>query len=188
MVEFVFMQHFFQLGSTYVSGSDAFTPLNTVVAFQLLFYTIDFFYYWAHRLMHHPVVYPLCHKHHHRQSMPRRGYWDAANEHPMEQVIGLSCVYLGTEVVNKYCGVHQVTLIVFFAIYALMAMMNHTVYDIDLGWLFVGYNVGAHEMHHRYGKACNFGQDTMFWDMVFGTHETYRVKARKGTIEKSKYD
>jgi hypothetical protein len=32
------------------------------------------------------VVYPYVHKHHHRQILPKRGYLDAGNEHPIEQV------------------------------------------------------------------------------------------------------
>ena len=30
--------------------------------------------------------YWMVHKHHHRQYLPTRGYIDAANEHPVEQV------------------------------------------------------------------------------------------------------
>ena len=64
--------------------------LNTLPALYLIFAIDDAFYAPLHLLMHRPWFYPYVHKHHHRQQLPERGYADAGNEHPIEQVLGLS--------------------------------------------------------------------------------------------------
>ena len=66
--------------------------LNTLPALYLIFAIDDAFYAPLHLLMHRPWFYPYVHKHHHRQQLPERGYADAGNEHPIEQVLGLSCL------------------------------------------------------------------------------------------------
>lgn len=78
-----------------------FSVLNTLPALYLIFAIDDMFYAPAHKLMHAPSFYPYVHKHHHRQNLPVRGYLDAGNEHPVEQVIGLSCLWCALRVVSR---------------------------------------------------------------------------------------
>jgi len=146
-VEMSFVVHLFALMLRLPKFLAEATLMNTVVAFYMCFIIDDFFYYWAHRFMHLPAVYPWCHKHHHRQALPARGYLDAANEHPMEQVVGLGCVYLALFAVIATTGFHAGAVFFFFVAYASLAMLNHTPYDVQLGWLMLGYAVRAHEMH-----------------------------------------
>mmetsp|Transcript_7294 Transcript_7294/g.11647 ORF Transcript_7294/g.11647 Transcript_7294/m.11647 type:complete len:274 (-) Transcript_7294:706-1527(-) len=151
--------------------------LGNVVGFSYLVFIVDdFFYYWAHRAMHLPLLYPLCHKHHHRQSMPRRGYFDAANEHPLEQIIGIGLVFISFYVTLQLSpwGVHGGGVVLFVLLYAIGAFLNHTEYDIGLGWIGLGYAVRAHEMHHRFPQ-CNYAQNTMVWDKLLGTFAEYRT-------------
>jgi len=153
-----------------------FTISNTIVAFYTIFLLDDFLYYFAHRIMHMPLFYPWCHKHHHRQSMPRRGYFDAANESPLEQVLGLLCVWVSMYVVKQTIGeVHVATGFAFLLVYACMAFLNHTEYDVKFGLLGLGYSVRAHEMHHRF-PTCNYAQNTMCWDKMLGTFLEYKGK------------
>ncbi|GBG34819.1 Methylsterol monooxygenase 1 [Hondaea fermentalgiana] len=155
---------------------------NTVGFVYLIFIIDDFMYYFAHRIMHHPAFYAWCHKHHHRQSMPVRGYFDAANEHPIEQVIGL---VLATSSIHMAAylspmGGHAVGVPLFLVIYAVMALLNHTKYDVQFGFLGLGYSVRAHEMHHRFPQ-CNYAQNTMIWDQILGTFKPYRGNERAKT-------
>jgi hypothetical protein len=55
--------------------------LNTGFALLALYTFYDFWYYWFHRILHIPALYPLVHKHHHRQHSPFRGNADAINVH-----------------------------------------------------------------------------------------------------------
>ena len=90
----------------------------------------------------------------------------------MEQVLGLSCVWITLQVVPRITGLHAGTLLGFFVLYAATAMLNHTAYDIKL-WFGFTYASGAHEMHH---KLCNinYGQNFMLWDVLMGTYKSYK--------------
>ena len=152
--------------------------ITTIPPFYMFFYIDDFFYYWFHRFMHLPLVYPYCHKHHHRQALPRRGYFDAANENPLEQIGGLGCVVIAFYLVKemyKLIGlkIHAAVYVTFMAVYAIFAFLNHTEFDFKLGSFGLGYSVRAHEMHHRFPR-CNYAQNTMMWDRLLGSFKEYR--------------
>jgi sterol desaturase/sphingolipid hydroxylase (fatty acid hydroxylase superfamily) len=171
------MMHFAQFAfaqAGVVRAAEGASLGNTIGAAYAIFLLDDFFYYWCHRILHLPSVYPWVHKHHHRQALPSRGYWDAANEHPLEQVIGLSCVILTLRVVLQLWppGVHVIGVAAFVMIYALCATLNHVEYDVRFP-LLLGYAVRAHEMHHRIPQ-CNYAQNTMMWDRLFGTFNEYK--------------
>lgn len=148
---------------------------NTICAFFALFVAADFFYSLAHRFMHLSLVYPWVHKHHHRQMLPKRGYLDAGNEHPIEQMVGFATLWLGTQVVIHSLGVHLVAGIAHFAMYGVLAILNHSEFDIRFHICRIPlfyYSVGAHEMHHRNPK-CNMAQSFMLWDKLMGTFKDY---------------
>jgi sterol desaturase/sphingolipid hydroxylase (fatty acid hydroxylase superfamily) len=144
---------------------------NSCAAVFLLFTLDDMLYAPTHRLMHWRPLYKYVHKHHHRQNMPVRGYFDAANEHPVEQLVGLTIVWVTIHAVHALAGLHALALLVFFAFYAAFAMLNHTEFDVQASW--IGYSVRAHEMHHRIPN-CNFAQTVMVWDSLMGTRKPYR--------------
>jgi len=66
---------------------------NTILALGIMFLSMDMLYAPLHHLLHLPMLYPLIHKHHHRQHFPTRGYLDAGNEHPIEHMIGVMCTW-----------------------------------------------------------------------------------------------
>ena len=183
-VELTYMSHFAYYAWHNLSFAleDA-TVVNTIVAFYAAFFFDDFLYYFAHRAMHIKALYPLVHKWHHRQALPRRGYLDAANEHPIEQAIGLSLVLLTFHVVNDFVGMHGVSAGLFFLNYALNAVMNHTVYDVQGNFVFLNYTVRSHEMHHRFPQT-NYAQNTMVWDKLFGSYKEYRGRREEGETTK----
>jgi sterol desaturase/sphingolipid hydroxylase (fatty acid hydroxylase superfamily) len=146
--------------------------LNTFPALYMIFLAQDLVYAPLHRFMHWRPVYPLVHKHHHRQIYPTRGYADAANEHPIEHMIGVACAWAGIFGAAYTTGVHAATLFVFFNIHAALAMLNHSPYDVEFSYLGFTYSVKAHEMHHR-KFTMNYAQYFMFWDRVMGTFRPY---------------
>lgn len=145
---------------------------NTFLALYVIFLAQDAVYAPLHRFMHWRPVYPLVHKHHHRQIYPSRGYADAANEHPIEHMIGVLCAWVGIFAAAYTTGVHAATLFVFFNIHAALAMLNHSPYDVEFSYLGFNYSVKAHEMHHR-KFTLNYAQYFMFWDRLMGTHRDY---------------
>ncbi|KAL1519185.1 hypothetical protein AB1Y20_003445 [Prymnesium parvum] len=145
---------------------------NAAVAIWLLLVLDDMLYAPMHRLMHHPALYRWVHKHHHRNTYPARGYVDAANEHPVEQVVALSLHWIAIHMVAHSVGLHVVALGAHFGIKALGACFNHTGFDLQFRMLGIDYSVRAHEMHHRKPNY-NFAQYVMFWDQLMGTYQPY---------------
>lgn len=131
------------------------SPFNTFPALYVIFFVQDAVYAPMHRFMHWRPVYPWVHKHHHRQIYPSRGYADAANEHPIEHVIGVVSAWAGIFGAAYSTGVHAATLFIFFNIHAALAMLNHSPYDVEFSVMGFHYSVKAHEMHHR-KFTCNY--------------------------------
>ncbi|RNF19350.1 putative C-5 sterol desaturase [Trypanosoma conorhini] len=148
-------------------------PLHLVV----LFVVYDFFYTLFHWGLHWPPIYPLIHKHHHRQLTPFRGIDDSINDHPFEYVTGeylhLFVLYLLTRV-TPVGQVHALTAVVFIFIGGTLAGLNHTRIDVRIPYLF---NVCAHDLHHAQFHY-NYGQYIMLWDWVFGTFKSYPEDAK----------
>jgi len=175
VVEFVFTAHVVAL--VLASERAGWRPAelgfaNTVPALYLIFALDDAFYAPLHKAMHHHLFYPYVHKHHHRQTLPERGYLDAGNEHPIEQVLGLSCLYVTLMIVVRATGVHALTILVHFLLYAVLALLNHTDADVRFKFFRFEYSVRAHEMHHRYPNS-NLAQYFMVWDKLMGTYRPY---------------
>jgi len=176
LIEFAFTLHMFQFVMTspaVVWELDAITMTNVFPALVLIFVIDDLLYAPSHRFMHWGPVYWIIHKHHHKQKYPIRGYADAANETPLEQLIGLSCVWITIQIVPVFTGLHVAAVGIFFVLYAATAILNHTAHDVKL-WLGFGYSVRTHEMHHRLSN-CNYGQNFMVWDYIMGTYKEYKA-------------
>ena len=132
---------------------------NTIIALGIMFVFMDLLYAPLHHILHLPRMYPLIHKHHHRQHYPVRGYLDAGNEHPIEHMIGVICTWFAVltaemlvpscklwlsgnaqspDLVMKGGGVHAVTVLIFFNLHAALAMLNHSPYNVDFSLPFIG--------------------------------------------------
>lgn len=175
VIEFAFTTHLCQYVwvSPLISWEfDTTALIGALPSLFLIFALDDLIYAPTHRFMHWGPVYWFIHKHHHKQKFPVRGYFDAANETPIEQLLGLSCVWVAIQLVPLVTGLHVVTVAAFFVIYAATAVANHTAHDVNL-WMGFKYEVRAHEMHHRY-FSCNYGQNFMLWDHLMGTFKEYK--------------
>jgi sterol desaturase/sphingolipid hydroxylase (fatty acid hydroxylase superfamily) len=167
------------------------TLASTALALPALYVVYDFFYTFFHRALHHPSVYALVHKHHHRQVVPTRGNTDAINVHPFEFVCGEYCHLLAVHLVGgglralaasgalpsavagalgladaAVAGVHVATMWFFIVWGGVLASLNHTRFDIS--WGGGAFVVRYHDIHHhRY--YYNYGQYIMLWDVLGGT-------------------
>ena len=133
---------------------------NTILALGIMFVSMDMLYAPLHHLLHLPTLYPLIHKHHHRQHFPVRGYLDAGNEHPIEHMIGVACTWFAVhvaEILLPSCGmllgalnggdtfgwtrgggVHALTVMLFFQLHAALAMLNHSPYSVQFSLPVMG--------------------------------------------------
>ena len=90
----------------------------------------------------------------------------------IEQVLGLSCLYITLVIVGHTTSVHALTIFVHFILYAILALLNHTAYDVQFRFWGFEYTTRAHETHHRYPTK-NLAQYFMFWDKLYGTYKEY---------------
>lgn len=150
------------------------TFINTIGALAIMFLVLDVCYAPCHHILHMPAIYPLIHKHHHRQHFPTRGYLDAGNEHPIEHVIGVLCTWASVLTAVRLVDAHAVILFLFFNFHAALAMLNHSPYDVE----FLGYSVANHEMHHR-KFTVNYAQYSMIYDHLMGTFAPYEGPTKK---------
>lgn len=145
---------------------------NTLGALYVMFVVLDVCYAPCHHFLHMPSVYPLIHKHHHRQHFPTRGYLDAGNEHPVEHMIGTLCTWAAVTAAVSITGAHAATVFLFFNIHAALAMLNHSPYNIEFGAFGIRYSVANHEMHHR-KFTVNYSQYCMWYDHLVETYADY---------------
>ena len=147
------------------------TIFNTLGSLVAFFTFYDYFYMWFHYFLHFRALYPLVHKHHHRQKAPSRGNLDAINVHPFEYVVGeylhLLTIYLIP------CHVYAVG--AFIIIGGILASLNHT--RLDLNIPFGIYSVKAHDVHHRMPES-NYAQYTMYWDKLHGFYRPYDINSQ----------
>lgn len=138
---------------------------NTLGSLVLFYIFYDFFYCNFHRILHIRWLYPLIHKHHHRQKAPSRGNPDAINVHPFEFIVG-EYLHLLT-IWTIPC--HIYTAAFFIVLGGILASLNHTRYDVRWSWFF---NVNVHDVHHRIPES-NYSQYTMLWDYLQGSYRPY---------------
>lgn len=181
LLEWIFVQrlcHYLYYSPSVSQALEEIGLLNTAAALYVMFVVLDFCYAPCHHLLHVPALYPLVHKHHHRQHYPVRGYLDAGNEHPIEHLIGTTCTWAAVLAAVHVTGAHAVTIFAFFNIHAALAMLNHSPYDVQFNVLGIRYTVANHEMHHR-KFTVNYAQYTMWYDQLSGSYADYEGPSEK---------
>lgn len=123
----------------------------------------DTYFYWTHRWMHLPRVFPAVHAHHHASRTPSA--WAAFSFHPIESVIqGL--IYL---LIPLVLPIHIAALTAFVVWATLYSAFIHCGYELGPGLGRSGlYSSVDHDLHHS-GVRGNYGLYFTFWDRVMGT-------------------
>lgn len=128
----------------------------------------DSYYYWAHRLMHHPRLFKWMHAGHHRSRQPTPFASFAFD--PAEAVATAWLLPALAFVIPVHIGVVVALLILM----TVTAVLNHSGWEV-LPARFVNGPVGRHlisathhSLHHTRFSA-NYGLYFRFWDRVMGT-------------------
>mmetsp|Transcript_32937 Transcript_32937/g.70652 ORF Transcript_32937/g.70652 Transcript_32937/m.70652 type:complete len:469 (-) Transcript_32937:124-1530(-) len=152
----------------------SFNFTNGPAAFIVAMLVNDILYYPFHYYAHERTLYPYCHKQHHRQFIPFRGYQDAANQHPFEQFYGFFVFIMSLRLTALYMGLHAGAAWVAFLAWAVLNIANHLPYDsyVHLPLPYPAYP-HDHQMHHRIPQ-CNYSTLTSAIDRAFGTFKPYR--------------
>jgi len=181
IVEYIGMQHVgaFLLGSAVIYRAESFNVFNGPLAFIAAFVLNDVIYYPFHLIAHRRVLYPYCHKQHHRQFVPFRGYADAANQHPLEQMYGFSIWIFSLWTMSKTLGLHAATAWLGSLAWAVLNICNHLPYDtrIHLPLPYPAFPKD-HNTHHRFPNT-NYATLSTMTDRMFGTFRPYQAAGYK---------
>lgn len=128
---------------------------------------VEFFDYWAHRVMHESEFLWRLHATHH--SAPRLYWLNATRSHPGEMAFRGAVSILPLAVL----GVDQTLFAMIGVVNIIVGLFQHANVDFALGPLSWIFSIGElHRWHHsrRIDEAnTNYGNNFIFWDAVFGT-------------------
>jgi Delta7-sterol 5-desaturase len=149
------------------------------LSLPLLFVAHDTYFYWAHRAMHHPALFRVFHRTHHRSVNPSP--WAAYAFAPAEAVVEAAFLPLFVLVVP----IDVLAVLIFIAAQVARNALGHSGYEIFppawqrlpvLRWLNTNTH---HHLHHETGRG-NYGLYFLWWDRLMGTEhaDTATVFAR----------
>jgi sterol desaturase/sphingolipid hydroxylase (fatty acid hydroxylase superfamily) len=128
----------------------------------------DSFYYWAHRLMHHPRLFQWMHAGHHRSRQPSPFASFAFD--PAEAALTAWLLPALVFLVPIHLGV----VIALLALMTVTAVLNHSGWEVLPRWLMQGAVGGqlisaTHHSYHHIRFDRNYGLYFRFWDKIMGT-------------------
>jgi len=147
---------------------DDFSMAYFFVSVIIMMLIHDTYFYWTHRLMHHPLVFPIFHRIHHLSTNPSP--WAAFAFHPLEAIIEAGIIV----VIAFIMPVHPLALALFLLIMMIYNVYGHLGYEIypkgfsksRVGrWINTSVN---HNQHHQFYKG-NYGLYFLWWDRWMGT-------------------
>jgi sterol desaturase/sphingolipid hydroxylase (fatty acid hydroxylase superfamily) len=139
-----------------------------LVSYVVVFFLHDTYFYWTHRLMHHPKLYKTFHKIHHLSKKPTP--LAAFAFHPTEAIVE-SAIFA---IIQFTLPVHFSVLVVFTLFSLFMNVYGHlgfslfTEKQLNSFPLRIFSHSTHHSWHHQYFKG-NYGFYLRFWDRVMGT-------------------
>ncbi len=156
------------------------------LAFPIMFFMHDAYFYFSHRLMHHKRLFNILHLVHHKSTNPSP--WAAYAFHPLEAIVeaGIFVIFLFT------IPVHILHIGLFFLFMIVYNIYGHTGWEMypkgfSQHWLGRWINTSVnHNQHHQYFRG-NYGLYTLIWDRLFGTirsdydQKFEEVKSRKAS-------
>jgi sterol desaturase/sphingolipid hydroxylase (fatty acid hydroxylase superfamily) len=142
-----------------------------VLAFPIMFFMHDTYFYWLHRWMHTPGMYKLVHLTHHKSMNPSP--WAAYAFHPIEAILenGIAIVFYFTIPVHI---THVPIFFVFSILYNIYGHLGWELYPKGFNTTLIGRWVNtavSHNQHHKFVKG-NYGLYFLFWDRWMGTIRT----------------
>lgn len=141
----------------------------------LAFLIHDFYFYWTHRLMHHPRIFKYVHLRHHKTITPTP--WTIYSFQPLEAVIQYSGIFLLVFVMP----LHSITLGIVIAYNIIANVGGHCGFDFTTPktanhW-FIKYvnTVTHHDMHHLNCRE-NY---SLYFNLLDRLFKTYKEKPER---------
>ncbi|KAF2750302.1 hypothetical protein M011DRAFT_396746 [Sporormia fimetaria CBS 119925] len=132
-----------------------------VLQFPIFIVFTDFFIYWIHRYLHHPLIYKHLHKPHHKWIMPTP--YASHAFHPLDGY-AQSIPY---HVFPFILPLHKFAYIILFVFINIWTVLIHDGEYYADNPIING--AACHTMHHLYFNF-NYGQFTTLWDRMGGSY------------------
>jgi len=128
----------------------------------------DAYFYFTHRLFHHPSLFHWMHQGHHRSRYPTP--WTSFAFDPLEAIVA-SLFLIGIVFVLP---LHFITLIAVLTTMTVWAVLNHLGLDrlpltFPHHWLGKWFIGPAHHSIHHLKYTVHYGLYFTFWDKLLGT-------------------
>lgn len=156
-----------------------------VLSIPVMLLIHDTYFYWAHRIMHHPLVFSRVHRTHHLSTNPSP--WAAMAFHPVEAIIEAGII----PVLALVMPVHPLSLGIFLLIMMIYNVYGHIGYELfprGFATSKIGRWVNtsvSHNQHHESFKG-NYGFYFLWWDRWMKTiRQDYELRFKEiSTLEK----
>lgn len=142
----------------------------------------DAYFYFTHRLFHHPALFRWLHQGHHRSRYPTP--WTSFAFDPLEAIVQ-SLFLIGVAFVIP---LHFITLIAILITMTVWAVVNHLgIEQLPLSfphaWLGRWFIGPAHHSMHHLKYSVHYGLYFTFWDKFLGTQDShYQDKINSGLV------
>ena len=146
-------------------------PVSVVIASIIH----DSYFYWMHRIIHHPKLYKYIHAVHHKSINPSP--WASYSFNFIEGVLES----LIAPILFLLMPIHPIAIVLFVLIGFTINVYGHLGYEIAPRWfrhsfLFEIMNTSTHHNIHHSKFTGNFGLYYRFWDRIMGTEHPDYVK------------
>ncbi|AFY74337.1 sterol desaturase [Synechococcus sp. PCC 7502] len=140
------------------------------VSYLLVLILQDAYFYFTHRLFHHPSVFLWLHQGHHRSRYPTP--WTSFAFDPLEAIV--SSLFL--VVIVYIIPLHFITLIAILVTMTIWAVLNHLGLDrlpltFPHHWFGKWFIGPAHHSIHHLKYTFHYGLYFTFWDKLFHTQD-----------------
>jgi sterol desaturase/sphingolipid hydroxylase (fatty acid hydroxylase superfamily) len=154
--------------TTFYTHISQYGVLYFFLAFPIMLFMHDTYFYWLHRLMHNRFLFKRVHLVHHKSTNPSP--WAAYAFHPFEAIAEslIFVIFLFTIPVHSF---HLMFFFVFSLVYNVYGHLGFEIYPkgFNKHWLGRWVNTSvSHNLHHQYFKG-NYGLYFTFWDRLMGT-------------------
>lgn len=139
-----------------------------IFSFFWMLFLHDTWFYWWHRIMHHPFLFKRVHLVHHKSTNPSP--WTAYAFHPFEAIIEVGIHPL----IAFTLPIYAPAIGIFFLFQIAYNVYGHLGYELypngfNKNWLGKWINTSvAHNLHHKKFEG-NYGLYLLFWDRLMGT-------------------
>ena len=145
---------------------DRYGLIYFTLSILIMFIVHDTYFYWTHRLMHHPRIFKIVHRVHHTFNNPTP--WTSFAFHPFEAIISIGII----PIIIFTIPYHQSALIIFVTGLTFNNIIIHLGYKLpDILKSNKFRNTALeHDLHHN-GINKNYGLYFNFWDKLMGTFQ-----------------